>query len=138
MLKIDIDEYSHRYRFELQKILHAMPCPFFVRLSSSRTGLHIAVPLCDEWDFRRIAYDDRMRIDLDTQRELHKLPVKNLLWDVKNGLPAGRWRIVRNSKECEDFIDSLTERPLYAHRAHIYLSQKLKALGCEQNEGIRI
>ena len=124
MLKVDVDEFSHKTRFELQKILHSMPCPFFIRLSSSRAGLHVSVPLCDEWDYRRLTFDDKMRVDLDGQRERKRLPIKNLLWDVKNGNAAGCWRIIRNSKEVENFLDSLVTQALYARRAYYNLTGK--------------
>lgn len=124
MLKIDVDEFSHKTRFELQKIMHSIPCPLFVRLSSSREGLHIAAPLCDEWDYRRYAYDDQMRVDLDTQRTIKKLPVHNLLWDIKNGKVAGWWRIIRNSREVENFLDSLATQPIYTPAAYYNLTGK--------------
>lgn len=118
MLRIDVDEFTHKTRFELQKILHSMPCPFFVRLSSSRTGLHVSVPLCDEWDYRRYAYDDPMRVDLDTQRKMKRLPVRNLLWDKKDGVLAGHWTIIKNSIYIENFLDSLVTKALYGRRAY--------------------
>lgn len=118
MLKIDIDNFYEIQRFELQKVLHSMPCPFFIRLSSSRTGLHLAVPHCTEWDYRRIAYDDPMRINLDLMRSFKKLPVSNLLWDIKNGKAAGPWRVIKNSRQIENFLDSITTQPLYSRNAH--------------------
>ena len=84
MLKIDIDLINHRSRFELQRIMYSLPRPFFVRVSSSGEGLHLAVPAGEEWGWQRQAYDDPMRIDLDMQRVRHRLPVRNLLWDVKD------------------------------------------------------
>jgi hypothetical protein len=107
LLKIDIDHIHHRSRFELQRIMYAMPRPFFVRLSSSRSGLHLHAPVCGEWDYRRYTYDDPMRIDLDTQRRLKGLPVKNLLWDVKNGRPAGEWHVMRTERNIEDYLDAI-------------------------------
>lgn len=118
MLKIDIDGFYHKPRFVLQRILYAMPRPFFCRLSASRTGLHIVVPLCSEWDWRRIAYDDPMRIDLDLQR-LHKhLAVKNLLWDVKNGQPAGEWRVIRTERNIESFLDAIKSQFIYSKHTY--------------------
>jgi hypothetical protein len=107
MLKVDVDKIQYRSRFELQRIMYAMPRPFFVRLSSSRTGLHLHAPLCGEWDYRRYTYDDPMRVDLDTQRRLKRLPVSNLLWDVKNGKLAGNWHVMRNERDIEDYIDAV-------------------------------
>lgn len=107
MLKLDIDEIHSRTRLELQRIMYSCPRPFFIRLSSSRAGLHLAVPGCGEWDYRRYAYDDPMRINLDTQRRLKRLPVRNLLWDVKNGRPAGDWHIIRTERNIEDYLDTI-------------------------------
>ncbi len=103
-----------------------MPRPFFVRLSSSRAGLHLAVPLCDEWDFRRIVCDDRMRVDLDTKRMIKKLPVHNLLWDVKNGNIAGSWQVIRNSWEIEKYLDSLATKALLPRRAYYGATRRQK------------
>lgn len=114
-LKLDIDSFHSRSRFEIQRIFYACPRPFWIRLSSSRLGLHLAVPVCGEWDYRRYAYDDPMRVDLDTQRRLKRLPVKNLLWDVKNGKPAGDWRELKTEQDIEHFIDANKQQPLLVH-----------------------
>jgi hypothetical protein len=50
------------------------------------------------------------------------LPVSNLLWDIKNGLHAGPWRVIKNSKQVELFLDSITTQLIYTHRAHIELA----------------
>lgn len=113
MLKIDVDDVYRRTRFQLQRILYAMPRPFEVRMSSSREGLHLKIPLCAEWDYRRQCYDDPMRIALDQQRERHHLPVHNLLWDVKNGKTAGKWYGIQNEKDIECFLDTLTNTYIY-------------------------
>jgi len=105
MLKIDIDKIARRSRFNLQKIMYCIPRPFYVRVSSGGNGIHVRAPLCGEWDYRRIAYDDPMRIQLDEQRTRHRLPVKNLLWNIKNGKHAGLWWIIQNEKHIERFID---------------------------------
>lgn len=86
MLKLDIDDFRGRTRLELQKIMHSMPVPFLVRVSSSTGGLHIAVPYCNKWDYRRMMFDDKMRIELDEQRERQKLPVSNLLWEDRKSV----------------------------------------------------
>lgn len=114
MLKLDIDGFTHIPRLVLQRILYAMPRPFFLRLSSSRKGLHIVVPLCSEWDWRRFAYDDPMRVSLDLQR-LHKhLAVKNLLWDTKNGKHAGHWRAIESELNIESFLDVIETQFIYS------------------------
>jgi hypothetical protein len=118
MLKLDIDAFHARSRFELQRIFYACPRPFYVRLSSSRCGLHLVVPVCGEWDYRRYAFDDPMRVDLDTQRRLKNLPVKNLLWDVKNGEPAGEWQTIRTEQDIEHFIDVNKQQHLICQIAH--------------------
>lgn len=118
MLKLDIDNYHAKARFELQRIFYACPRPFYIRLSSSRGGLHLVVPVCGEWDYRRYAYDDPMRVDLDTQRRLKHLAVKNLLWDVKNGKPAGDWHTITSEQDIEQFIDANKQQPLCAQIAH--------------------
>jgi hypothetical protein len=87
--------------------MYALPRPFFVRLSSSRTGLHLNAPVCGEWDYRRFTYDDPMRIDLDTQRRIKRLPVANLLWDKKNGNPAGQWHVMRTERDIESYLDAI-------------------------------
>ena len=109
MLKIDLDNIHPRPRLELQRIFYAMPRPFFVRLSSSGEGLHIAVPDCQEWDYRRICYDDPMRIDLDGQRARKGLPVHNLLWDMKKGKSAGAWQIMRSERDIERYFDVIKQ-----------------------------
>ena len=114
MLKIDVDGFTERPRYDLQLLMYAMPRPFAARLSASRTGLHIAVPKCQEWDYRRYIYDDRMRIDLDEQRERLKLPVHNLLWDVKNGLRAGHWRLMTDETTIESFLDAIETQFIYS------------------------
>jgi hypothetical protein len=118
MLKIDIDRVHRLSRFEVQRIMYSIPRPFFVRRSSSGAGLHIAAPAGKEWEWQRQAYDDPMRIDLDTQREHHRLPVHNLLWDIKNGKPAGQWRIIRNERDIENYIDTSKPTNIYAHKAY--------------------
>jgi len=110
ILKLDIDSVHARSTFELLKIFLACPRPFFIRYSASRRGLHLAVPVCGEWDYRRYIYDDPMRVDLDTQRRLKGLPVKNLLWDNKNGKPAGHWKVMRTERDIEDFVNTI--RPI--------------------------
>jgi len=112
MLKIDVDNYHRLSRLYLQCIMYAMPKPFYCRISSSGEGLHIAVPNLTEWDYRRFVWDDPMRIDLDTQRRLAKLPARNLLWDVKNGRRANRWRVIRSEKDIEHFIDANKQQHL--------------------------
>jgi len=124
MLKIDIDKVHRRSRFEIQRIMYSLPRPFFVRISSSGEGLHLVVPALGEWDWRRQAYDDPMRIALDEQRDYHRLPVRNLLWDVKNGKPAGQWRIIRTEHGIEDYIDASKQQSIYAHIAYTNLCQK--------------
>ena len=119
MLKIDIDTVHRRSRFEMQRILYSLPRPFFVRISSSGEGLHLIVMSLDEWDWRRYAYDDPMRIALDEQREHHRLPVRNLLWDVKNGKPAGQWRIIRTERDIENYIDVSKQQSIYPQATHI-------------------
>jgi hypothetical protein len=118
MLKIDIDRAHRRSRFEIQRIMYSLPRPFFVRRSSGGTGLHLAVPAGEEWGWQRYAYDDPMRIDLDSQREQHRLPVRNLLWDIKNGKPAGQWRIIRTERDIENYIDASKPAVIYAHAAY--------------------
>jgi hypothetical protein len=115
MLKIDVDAFHHLSRLYLQCLFYAMPRPFFARLSSSGNGLHVVVPTLAEWDYRRYTFDDPMRIDLDTQRRLAKLPARNLLWDVKNGVRANRWYIIRTEKDIENFIDAKKQQPLICH-----------------------
>lgn len=105
MLNIDIDGVYRRSRFDKQKILYSMPRPFFIRLSSSKKGFHIRVPYCGEWDYRRYAYDDPMRVDLDTQRVRHGLPIKNLVFDVKLGRRAGLWEIIQTEGDIERYLD---------------------------------
>lgn len=105
MLKIDIDDVHPRPRLALQMLLYTMPRPFFSRISSSGEGLHIACPQCKEWDFRRIAYDDQMRVDLDQHRIKIGIPVHNLLWDIKNGMAAGTWQVIRTERDIEDYLD---------------------------------
>jgi hypothetical protein len=105
MLNIDIDGVYRRSRFDKQKILYAMPRPFFIRLSSGKRGFHIRVPLCGEWDFRRYAYDDPMRVDLDLQRVRHGLPLKNLVFDVKLGKRAGLWEMIQTETDVERYLD---------------------------------
>jgi hypothetical protein len=121
MLKIDIDKVHRRSRFEMQRIMYSLPRPFFIRRSSSGKGMHLAVPALGEWDWRRQAYDDPMRIALDEQREHHRLPVRNLLWDVKNGKPAGQWRIIRTERDIENYIDASKQQSIYAYIAYINL-----------------
>jgi len=123
MLKIDIDTVHRRSRFEMQRIMYSLPRPFFVRISSSGEGLHLVVPALDEWDWQRYAYDDPMRIDLDTQREHHRLPVRNLLWDVKNGKPAGQWRIIRTERDIENYIDANKQQSIYVNNTHTNTAQ---------------
>lgn len=118
MLKLDIDKIHHKPRLCLQMVLYAMPRPFFARLSSSRGGLHLAVPGCREWDYRRIAYDDPMRVDLDTQRMRHRLPVHNLLWDMKDGKRAGYWQTIRTETDIEHFIDVNKQQHLICQGTH--------------------
>ena len=112
MLKIDVDKIYQRERVVLQRILYAIPRSFQVRLSSSMEGLHIKVPLCAEWDYRR-CYDDPMRVELDEQRRRRGLPVHNLLWDVKNGKTAGRWYEIRSERDIECFLDTFTNTYIY-------------------------
>jgi len=118
MLKIDIDAIQQRSRFELQRIMYSLPRPYFVRVSSSGKGLHLAVPALGEWSWQRYAYDDQMRIDLDHLRAHHRLPVHNLLWDCKNGKRAQQWRIIRTEQDIEHYIDTSKPQDIYAHRAH--------------------
>ncbi len=113
MLNIDVDGLYRRPRFEKQRILYSMPRPFFLRLSSSRRGLHISVPACGEWDWRRFAYDDPMRINLDEQRQRKGIAVHNLLWDVKNGKHAGQWWIIRTEQDIERFLDRYKRDKIY-------------------------
>jgi hypothetical protein len=119
MLKIDIDGFPNR--LYLQRVFYSLPRPFFVRLSSSRKGLHLAVPLCAEWDSRRFMWDDTMRIDLDQQRARAGLPVHNLLWDVKNGKHAGEWQIIRDERGIERFLDRVQPIHLLCQIAHKYV-----------------
>jgi hypothetical protein len=112
MLKLDIDAVYKRERLQLQKIMYALPRPFDVRLSSSMEGLHIRVPLCGEWDYRR-CYDDKMRVALDEQRLRWNLPVHNLLWDVKEGKRAGDWKTIRTEREIERFLDLFANTYIY-------------------------
>jgi hypothetical protein len=62
-----------------------------------------------------------MRIDLDTERERHRIPVRNLLWDCKKGKPSGQWRIIRSERDIENYIDASKPQDIYAHRAYNYL-----------------
>ena len=112
MLKLDIDRIYSRPRLVLQRILYAMPRPFQVRLSSGRAGLHLRVPLCEEWDYRR-CYDDPMRVALDDQRRRRKLPVHNLLWDIKGGKEAGKWYEITTERDIEMFLDTFTNTYIY-------------------------
>jgi hypothetical protein len=112
MLKLDIDRCYDTPRFILQRILYCLPRPFHVRYSSGRLGLHIKVPACDEWDWRR-CYDDPMRVALDDQRRLHGIPVHNLLWDVKEGKHAGDWKTITSQREIEGFLDTLDNTYIY-------------------------
>jgi hypothetical protein len=117
MLKLDIDGIYQRSRLSLQRIMYAMPRPFDVRLSSSRAGLHLRVPLCTEWDYRR-CYDDPMRVNLDEQRRRHCLPVHNLLWDIKEGKAAGKWYTVKTEQDIEQFLDTFTNQYIYHVQEH--------------------
>jgi len=123
VLKIDIDKVHHRSRFEMQRIMYSLPRPFFIRRSSSGKGMHLAVPALGEWDWQRYAYDDPMRVDLDMQRERHRLPVRNLLWDVKNGKPAGQWRIIRTERGIEDYIDAVKQKDISTQIAYTNMPQ---------------
>lgn len=121
MMQIDVDHIHDTPRFDIQKILYSMPRPFHIRLSSSREGLHLRVPACGKWDYRRYAYDDPMRIQLDEQREHAGLPVSNLLWDVKNGKNACDWRAIMCEREIEHFLDTIETKNIYARGAMIYV-----------------
>jgi len=121
MLRIDIDGIYHTPRLSLQIALYSMPRPFLVRLSSSREGLHLAVPACAEWDYRRFSYDDPMRIRLDEQRVRARLPVKNLLWDIKNGKTASEWNTIKTERDIERFLDAIETLIIYSQRAYRYL-----------------
>lgn len=114
MLKIDIDNYPELSRLQLQIIMYAMPRPFSVRISSSGAGLHIKVQTRKKWDWVRFAYDDPMRIALDKQRERLGIPVSNLLWDVKNGLRAGHWRVMQTEQNIESFLDAIETAFIYS------------------------
>jgi hypothetical protein len=104
--------------------MYSLPRPFFARRSSGGTGLHLAVPAGEEWGWQRYAYDDPMRINLDLQREHHRLPVRNLLWDCKNGKVSGQWRIIRNERDIENYIDACKPINIYAHIAYINMPLK--------------
>jgi hypothetical protein len=78
-----------------------------------------------------------MRVELDLMRQRKKLPVKNILWDNKEGKLAGRWRIIRSSQDVENFLDSIAERPLYGRRSSYYLA-RIHNLAGEPDESIRV
>lgn len=129
MLKIDIDNFPELSRLTLQIIMYAMPRPFYVRISSSGTGLHIRVDHRKEWDWSRFAYDDPMRIDLDEQRERLKLPVHNLLWDVKNGKRAGHWHLITSERNIESFLDAIETQFIYSKHYNEVLYVKDSSIG---------
>jgi len=126
MLKIDVDGFTHTPRLVLQRIMYAMPRPFFVRLSSSREGLHIVCPQLGEWDYRRFAYDDPMRVNLDYQRVLKGIPVHNLLWDIKNGLRAGHWRVITDEQNIESFLDAIETQFIYSKHYNEILYRRVQ------------
>jgi hypothetical protein len=108
MLKLDIDDYKNKSRLKLLKLFCNMPYPYFVRFSSSMEGLHIKNPNLDSMDDLRLIYDDPFRIEFDGFRRQHGLPIFNLLWDVKEGKKAGKWKKIKNSKDAINFIDSIS------------------------------
>lgn len=63
-----------------------------------------------EWDYRRFVYDDPMRIDLDIQRLVKRVPVHNLLWDIKNGVKAGEWHTITSETDIEHYLDAVKPR----------------------------
>ncbi len=57
-------------------------------------------------DYRRLVFDDEMRVWLDDARAYHNMPINNLVWDCKNGRRAGRWLWLRSQKDILDFFNS--------------------------------
>lgn len=114
MLKIDIDHFAARSSLYLCKLLFGMPRPFFIRKSSSGKGFHIAVPSLADWDYRRFIFDDEMRIRLDAHREQIRLPISNVLWDIKGGKRAYPWTLCATQDDALRIVDSLMENYICA------------------------
>ncbi len=107
MLKIDVDGYDRQSMLYLEKLFFCLPFPFFVRISSSNHGLHLCIPGLGDLDYRRLVFDDPMRVSLDDNRRVRGLPITNLLWDEKNGKVARPWAEIKSQSDIVIFLDGI-------------------------------
>lgn len=133
MLKIDVDRVSRRSRLYLQTMFYGVPPPFYYRFSSSGDGLHLMIPQCRSDDYRRAVYDDPMRIALDEQRRVARLPVHNLLWDVKNGKPAADWIPIADSAQVERELDHIKGTPSSSN--YLWVKRTITIMARKQRDG---